>query len=274
MQLHRRRAQDLHAEAVERAAAAIDGLRAVYGFSLPDLSSSTIDSAEELLFWSREVARVIAGFEPRVARQRVTFSARELIGTSWRRQAARGISLDATTLGDLGNVVRARDAGVRTIGDRRSSFAVQLEGPANVRDRDAAGVIRPITQTPARLRLLTTPSGDEDAGEVRLSRRAGELARGGKRGERGGVDRPRNRGDGPRKREGLDRREIYDTLDLKNVAKDLPDELDAEDVLTTKEKTFDDFVEDAADRASDTADKLLDIDSSPAFSETIANPLD
>lgn len=67
---------------------------------------------------------------------------------------------------------------------------------------------------------------------------------------------------------------IYDTLDLKNVAKDLPDELDAEDVLTTKEKTFDDFVEDAADRASDTADKLLDIDSSPAFSETIANPLD
>jgi len=67
---------------------------------------------------------------------------------------------------------------------------------------------------------------------------------------------------------------IYDALDLKKIANDLPDELDAENVPTTKEKTFDDFVEDAAGRASDTADKLLDINSSPASPEPIANPLD
>lgn len=171
MQLHRRRAQDLHVEAFERAGAAIDGLRAVYGFSLPDVPASTIESAEDLLFWCREVARVIVGFEPRVARQRITFSARELIGTSWRRQAPRGISIDATSLGELGNVVRARDVGVRAIGDRRSSFVVQLDGPASVRDRDVTGSLRTMTQAAVRLRLLTTPAADQDAATRKSSAR-------------------------------------------------------------------------------------------------------
>jgi len=88
------------------------------------------------------------------------------------RRRAQDLHAKPRSIRSSRNVVRARDAGVRTIGDRRSSFVVQLEGPANVRDRDAAGVIRPITQTSARLRLLTTPGGDEDAAARKSSARA------------------------------------------------------------------------------------------------------
>jgi hypothetical protein len=167
MSLHRRRANDLYAEALERAKAAVEGLRDVYGFEIADVPDEPLETGEELLFWCREVARQVVGHEPGLARQRVTMSVRGEAGESWRRAMSTGVRIDASWLAGLGNVVRIRDVALRYTGSHRLSFPVEIAAPHGLnaqplRDRNVYGAERLIEQTPPSIRILAVPADHHD----------------------------------------------------------------------------------------------------------------
>jgi hypothetical protein len=162
MELHRRRAQDLFREALERATAALTGLQTVYGFVLPDIPATALETAEDLLFWCRDVARILVGFDPRVVKQTVILSAQDAAGVSWRQKIAQGITIDAQALHDLGFVIRLRNASVRFTGLQRSGFPIKATTPGSVTDRDAQGTDRNVHQTPSDVRLVATSAADQD----------------------------------------------------------------------------------------------------------------
>ncbi|HXO41439.1 MAG TPA: hypothetical protein VN999_08330 [Thermoanaerobaculia bacterium] len=162
MDLHRSRAQDLFVEASERAMAALTGLRTVYDFVLPDLPAIALESAEDLLFWCRNVARILVGLEPRVAKQTVTISAREIAGANWQHDIAQGITLDAQSLHDLGFVVRLRNVNLRFMGSQRSGFPIKIRMPGIVADRDAEGAERKVIQPAGDIQLVATSATNQD----------------------------------------------------------------------------------------------------------------
>jgi hypothetical protein len=162
MQLHKRRAQDLFAEAMERAGAALTGLRTIYGFVLPDIPASvTIESAEDLLFWCRSVARIIIGYDPQSMNQRVTFSIREQVGSNWAKRMQQGVTIDAQSLMALGNVVRLRDMRTRFTGKQRTSFQTNITTPTDVNDRSVSGSSRAVTQVPTMVHIIAAPALDQ-----------------------------------------------------------------------------------------------------------------
>ena len=162
MELHRRRAQDLFLEAQERAAASLTGLRTVYGLALEDLPPTALESAEDLLFWCRDVARTLVGFDPKVVQQAMTLSARDAAGANWRHDLSQGIVIDAKSLHDLGFVVRLQNASVRFTGSQRSGFLIKTTTPANVNDRDVQGVERNVDQIATTIRLIAVSADDQD----------------------------------------------------------------------------------------------------------------
>lgn len=162
MDLHRRRAQDLFVEASERATAALNGLRTIYGFVLPDRPAATLETAEDLLFWCRDIARILVGFDPRVAKQTLTISVQDRIGPNWRDKIAQGITVDGQSLHNLGLVVRLRNVGVRFTGSQRSGFPVKVTMPGSVIDRDAKGTERNFNQTTDNVWLVATAAVDQD----------------------------------------------------------------------------------------------------------------
>lgn len=163
MALHRERAHDLHDEAAERASVALIGFRDIYGFTLPDIPASTLETVEQLLRWCRDTARVVTGEEPRVARQRVTFSLREIAGVNWKRQIPRGVAIDARSLANLGSVVRVRDLVARFTGEHRSTFALTVTTPIDAMDRDLTGVVDRAEQAATAIRIVAISAGDDEA---------------------------------------------------------------------------------------------------------------
>jgi hypothetical protein len=162
MELHRRRAQDLFLEATERAEAARTGLQTVYGLALPNMPAATLETAEDLLAWCRDISRLLVGFDPGVVKQTVTLSVRDTAGGNWRQSIGQGITLPAQFLHDLGAVVRLRNLGARFTGTPRSGLVVKVATPGAAADRDVQGGERNVQQPVSEIRLVATPAADED----------------------------------------------------------------------------------------------------------------
>lgn len=163
MVLHKSRTQDLYDEAVERAEAAVIGLRQVYAIAVPAVPKATAASVEDLLEWCRSAARALLGLDSVVVKQTVVSSIREA-SPNWKKQIAKGVEIDLAWLASLGAVVRVRDVRVRAKGKRKTSVLVALTPPATAADRTAAGEARQVKQAVPTVSVATCEDEMDERG--------------------------------------------------------------------------------------------------------------